>query len=103
MSQRFACAVCRRIITDVTATVEHDRVNIHFRCHGEQHTFPVPLEMRGVLFHDKSSVLDLPSRNPDEYLRLASEEEGQGTDRRLAGGSGQSWWTENARVAALGE
>ena len=85
MNQRFACARCRRIITDVTATVEHDRVNIHFRCHGEQHTFPVPLEMSGVLFHNEQSVLRLVSRDPDEYLRLASEEEGQGTDRRLAG------------------
>lgn len=82
---RFACAKCRRIITDVTATVEPDRVNIHFRCHGEQHTFPVPLEMSGVLFHGLNSVLDLPSRDPDEYLRLTSEEEGKGTDRRLAG------------------
>ena len=100
---RFCCAKCCRIITDVTATVEHDRVNIHFRCHGEQHTFPVPLEMRGVLFHDKSSVLDLPTRDPDEYLRLASEEEGQGTDRRASTGAREPWLTENARVAALGE
>lgn len=82
---RFACAKCRRIITDVTATVEPDRVNIHFRCHGERHTFPVPLEMSGVLFHEFSSVLDLPSRDPDEYLRLTSEEKGKGSDRRLAG------------------
>lgn len=74
MSLRFACAKCRRIITDVTASVERDRVNITFRCHGESHTFPVPLEMSGVLFHGKSSVLQLPTRDPDEYLRLAAEE-----------------------------
>ena len=99
---RFCCAKCRRIITDVTATVEHDRVNIHFRCHGEQHTFPVPLEMSGVLFH-AGSVLELSTRDPDEYLRLTSEEEGKGTDRSTDGRSGKSRLPKNAALAQAGE
>ena len=72
---RYACAKCRRIITDWRASVLPDgRTELVAQCHGERHTFHLSPDMRGVLFY-AGSVLELPTRDPDEYVRTAGSGE----------------------------
>jgi hypothetical protein len=99
---RYACAKCRRIIDTWRCNVLADgKLELVAHCHGEQQRKVVSLDMSGVLFHD-GSVLELDSRNPDDWLRQG-DTKGLATHRRLAGGSGPPRWTKNATLASLGE
>jgi hypothetical protein len=66
---RRACAVCRRIITDVRAEVLPDNrgVVVIFSCHGAEYRSVQLLDIQGVAFND-GSVLDLETRDPDEFI-----------------------------------
>jgi len=75
---KYACHKCKRTITDWRATVRPDgRLELAAHCHGDVSTRVIPLDMQGVLFYD-GPVLDLPTRDPDEFVRLAREGEGKG-------------------------
>jgi hypothetical protein len=100
---RYACAVCKRIITDYRASVLPDgRIELVAQCHGERHTFRILPDMSGVLFHDRS-VLELETRDPDEYIRRAREEGSKAVDRGASGRGKPPRRLTNAEVAALGE
>lgn len=100
MSIRFACAVCRRIITDWRASVLPDgRLELQARCHGQVFSIIQLLDLQGVLFSDRP-ILDLESRFPDDWT---GPKEGPAVDRGASGRGRKSRWTENATLAALGE
>lgn len=83
MSLRYACAVCRKIITDWRITQRPDgKIEFQAHCHGDVHSIVISLDLQGVLFSG-TSVLELPTRDPDEYIRRAAEEEGKGTTGRV--------------------
>lgn len=76
MTLRYACARCARIITDWRASVLPDgRLELQGHCHGEVHTIRQLLDLSGIAFHD-GSVLELETRNPDEFIRRAREGSG---------------------------
>jgi hypothetical protein len=66
---RHACAVCRRIVTDYRASVLPDgRIEVLAQCHGQAERMVIIVDRTGVLFHD-GSVLELETRDPDEFVR----------------------------------
>jgi hypothetical protein len=76
MTLRYACAKCARIITDWRASVLPDgRLELVAHCHGERHVIRQFLDLQGIAFHD-GSVLDLQTRDPDEYVKQAREGSG---------------------------
>jgi hypothetical protein len=97
---RYACAKCRRIIDTWRCNVLPDgKLELVAHCHGEQQRKVVSLDMSGVLFHD-GSVLELESRNPDDWL---GPQEGPAVDRRARGRTDESRRSRNAKEAAGGE
>jgi len=98
---RYACAKCRRIITDWRASVRPDgKLELQAHCHGDVATIIQVLDLQGVLFHNARSVLELESRFPDDWT---GPQEGPTVDRGASGRGQSPRRAQNATLAALGE
>jgi hypothetical protein len=66
----YACAACRKTITDWTIIrLPNGKLSFTAHCHGESHTIVVVFDMSGVLFSGKD-VMELDNRDPDYWRRV---------------------------------